>query len=59
MYSVVQRSEKEKDTRYIREASAPAAVTVYQTCNTMYICNSLISSKLHTVKSHIQYESHH
>jgi len=25
-----------KDSRYIQEASAPAAVTVYQTCN---ICN--------------------
>ena len=39
MYSMVQRREKEKDSRYIQEASAPAAVTVYQTCNIMYICN--------------------
>jgi len=36
---MVQRREKEKDLRYIQEASAPAAVTVYQTCNIMYICN--------------------
>jgi len=36
---MVQRREKEKDSRYIQEASAPAAVTVYQTCNIMYICN--------------------
>ena len=40
----VQRREKEKDSRYIQEASAPAAVTVYQTCNIMYICNRLIYS---------------
>jgi len=33
VYSMVQRREKEKDSRYIQEASAPAAVTVYQTCN--------------------------
>ena len=39
MYSMVQRREKEKDSRYIQKASAPAAVTVYQTCNIMYICN--------------------
>jgi hypothetical protein len=39
VYSIVQRREKEKDSRYIQEASAPAAVTVYQTCNIMYICN--------------------
>jgi len=39
VYSMVQRREKEKDSRYIQEASAPAAVTVYQTCNIMYICN--------------------
>ena len=39
MYSMVQRREKEKNSRYIQEASAPAAVTVYQTCNIMYICN--------------------
>ena len=39
MYSMVQRREKEKESRYIQEASAPAAVTVYQTCNIMYICN--------------------
>jgi len=41
VYSMVQRREKEKDSRYIQEASAPAAVTVYQTCNIMYICNTL------------------
>ena len=40
MYSMVQRREKEKDSRYLQEASAPAAVTVYQTCNIMYICNN-------------------
>jgi hypothetical protein len=34
--------EKEKDSRYIQEASAPAAVTVYQTCNIMYICNTVL-----------------
>jgi hypothetical protein len=34
------KREKEKDSRYIQEASAPAAVTVYQTCNIMYICNN-------------------
>jgi len=28
-----ERREKEKDSRYIQEASAPAAVTVYQICN--------------------------
>jgi hypothetical protein len=39
MYSMVQRRDKGKDSRYIQEASAPAAVTVYQTCNNMYICN--------------------
>jgi len=38
MYSMVQR-EKEKDSRYIQEVSAPAAVTVYQICNITYICN--------------------
>ena len=36
MYSMVQRREKEKDSRYIQEASAPAAVTVYQISNIMY-----------------------
>jgi hypothetical protein len=40
VYSMVQRREKEKGSRYIQEASAPAAVTVYQTCNIMYICNT-------------------
>jgi hypothetical protein len=30
---MVQRKEKERDSRYIQEASAPAAVTVYQICN--------------------------
>jgi len=39
VYSMVQRREKEKDTRYIQEASAPAAATVYQTYNVIYICN--------------------
>jgi len=28
-----EKREKEKDSRYIQEASAPAAVTVYQICN--------------------------
>jgi hypothetical protein len=36
-----EKREKEKDSRYIQEASAPAALTVYQTCNIMYICNKL------------------
>jgi len=45
MYSMVQRREKEKDSRYIQEASAPAAVTVYQICNIMYICNRRIENK--------------
>jgi len=40
VYSMVYRGEKEQDSRYIQEASAPAAVTVYQTCNIMYICNT-------------------
>jgi len=39
--SMVQRREKEKESRYIQEASASAAVTVYQACNIMYICNIL------------------
>jgi hypothetical protein len=43
VYSMVQRREKEKDLRYIQEASAPAAVTVYQTYNIMYICNNNLS----------------
>jgi len=43
VYSMVQRREKEKDSRYIQEASAPAAVTVYQTCNIMYICNKPVT----------------
>jgi hypothetical protein len=30
---MVKRREKEKDSRYIQEASAPAAITMYQTCN--------------------------
>jgi hypothetical protein len=33
VYSMVQRREKEKDSRYMDETSAPAAVTVYQICN--------------------------
>jgi len=41
VYSMVQRTEKEKDSRYIQEPSAPAAVTLYQTRNIMYICNRL------------------
>jgi hypothetical protein len=40
VYSMVHRREKKKDSRYIQEASAPAAVTMYQTCNIMYICNN-------------------
>ena len=39
MYCMVQRREKEKESRYIQEASAPAAMTIYQPCNIMYICN--------------------
>jgi len=42
---MVQRREKDKDSRYIQEASAPAAVTVYQTCNIMYICNNDVQSR--------------
>ena len=43
----VQRREKEKVSRYIQEASAPAAVTVYQICNmspahVLYICISTV-----------------
>jgi hypothetical protein len=30
---MVQRREKEKDSRYIDETSTPAAVTVYQICD--------------------------
>jgi len=41
VYSMVQRRDKEKDSRYIQEASAPATVTVYQTCSIMYICNNI------------------
>jgi hypothetical protein len=37
---MVQRRENEKGSRYIQEASAPVAVTVYQTCNIMYLCSS-------------------
>ena len=33
VYSMVQRREMEKDSRYMDETSAPAAVTVYQICN--------------------------
>jgi len=44
VYSKVQRREKEKDSRYIPEASAPTAVSVYQICNIMYICNSGVVS---------------
>jgi hypothetical protein len=33
VYSMVQRREKEKDSRYIDETSTPAAVTVYQICD--------------------------
>jgi hypothetical protein len=42
VYSMVQRREKEKDSRYMDEISAPAAVTVYQICNLsrhQYTCN--------------------
>jgi hypothetical protein len=42
VYSMAQRREKENDPRYIQEASAPAAVTMYQTCNIMYIGNSWV-----------------
>jgi len=38
VYSIVQR-KKEKDLRYIQEVSDPTAVTVYQTCKIVYICN--------------------
>ena len=40
MCILLQRREKEKESRYIQEASAPATVTAYQTCNIMYICNN-------------------
>jgi hypothetical protein len=40
-YGTEKREGKEKDSRYIQEASAPAAMTVYQTCNIMYICNNI------------------
>jgi hypothetical protein len=43
---MVQRREKENDTRYIQEALAPAAAAVYQICNIMYICNKF-SLELH------------
>jgi hypothetical protein len=43
--SMVQRREKEKESGYIQQASASAAVTVYQTCNIMYICNILYSEQ--------------
>jgi len=43
VYSMVQRREKEKDSRYTQEALTPAAVTVYQTCNIMYICNRFMT----------------
>jgi hypothetical protein len=41
-----EKREKKKDSRYIQEASAPAAVTVYQTCNIMYICNNVVTGVL-------------
>jgi hypothetical protein len=50
---MVQRREKEKDSRYIQEASAPAAVTVYQTCNIMYICNMCYECKADEIYSTI------
>jgi hypothetical protein len=37
---MVQKREKEKDSRYIQETSAFAAVTVCQICNIIYICNT-------------------
>jgi hypothetical protein len=37
MYSIVERRDKENDSTYIQEASAPTAVTIYQTCHIMYI----------------------
>jgi len=52
VYSMVQRRDKEKDSRYIQEASAPAAVTVYQTCNIMYICNSVNHDQVRVI-SHV------
>ena len=38
VYSIVQRREKENDSRYTGGIS-PCSRTVYQTCNIMYICN--------------------
>jgi len=38
VYSTVQRKEKKRLEIYTGGIS-PAAVTVYQTCNIMYICN--------------------
>jgi hypothetical protein len=42
---MVQRREKEKDVRYIEEASTPAAVAVCQIC-IMYICNTVVTPKI-------------
>jgi hypothetical protein len=39
VYAMVQRREKEKDSRYT-EGIGPCSKTVYQTCNIMYICNT-------------------
>jgi len=38
---MVQRREKEKDSRYMDETSAPAAAAVYQISNIMYIYNTI------------------
>jgi hypothetical protein len=35
---MVQRRKREKVSRYIQEASAPAAITMDQTSNIIYIC---------------------
>jgi hypothetical protein len=39
---MVQRKEKEKDSRYMDETSALAAAAVYQISNIMYICNTIV-----------------
>jgi len=44
VYSMVQRREKEKDSRYMDETSAPAAAAVYQISNIVHICNSFVGA---------------
>ena len=40
---MVQRREKEKDSRYMDETSAPAAAAVYQISNIMYSVTSNVA----------------